>query len=161
MLDMNLTVRNVIIMAEALVECAVAILDFPGNFASVMPTPFRTRPTRSKLTRSISRIFPQKIFFSSKCKNVDSLYPDAICSNRGSCQCGVCSCFEDSRGRIYGQFCECDDFSCIQVKVIWSRFSSIVLSLSVTLEWWPDVFWPWRLRLWDLQMSSRMGRRWL
>lgn len=44
-----------------------------------------------------------------------------VCSGRGECACGTCSCFRTSDGmmqpgdkprRIYGTYCECDDFSC-------------------------------------------------
>ena len=35
------------------------------------------------------------------------------CSGRGVCRCGVCECYQKSLDeRIYGQFCECDNFSC-------------------------------------------------
>jgi len=35
------------------------------------------------------------------------------CSGRGVCRCGVCECYQKSfEERIYGQFCECDNFSC-------------------------------------------------
>ncbi|KAI1307715.1 Integrin beta-PS [Halotydeus destructor] len=35
------------------------------------------------------------------------------CAGRGVCRCGVCECFQKSyEERIYGQFCECDNFSC-------------------------------------------------
>jgi len=46
----------------------------------------------------------------TKCTNGNDTKP---CSGRGQCLCGVCECiskgFED---RIYGTFCECDNFSC-------------------------------------------------
>lgn len=36
-----------------------------------------------------------------------------VCSGRGVCRCGVCECFHKSLDeRIYGQYCECDNFSC-------------------------------------------------
>ncbi|KAM5336674.1 integrin beta-5 [Glossophaga mutica] len=35
-----------------------------------------------------------------------------LCSGRGECSCSQCSCFESEFGKIYGPFCECDNFSC-------------------------------------------------
>lgn len=36
-----------------------------------------------------------------------------ICSGRGSCACGKCSCYPGGNNqRIYGPYCECDNFSC-------------------------------------------------
>uniref|UniRef100_UPI00358E51B5 integrin beta-6-like isoform X3 n=1 Tax=Myxine glutinosa TaxID=7769 RepID=UPI00358E51B5 len=37
----------------------------------------------------------------------------AECSARGQCTCGSCNCYDSDYGRVYGQHCECDDFSCI------------------------------------------------
>lgn len=36
------------------------------------------------------------------------------CSGRGACRCGVCDCFprHDSKEKVTGQYCECDNFSC-------------------------------------------------
>ncbi|CAM9102926.1 unnamed protein product, partial [Lampetra planeri] len=39
-----------------------------------------------------------------------------ICSGRGECSCNQCLCFESEFGKIYGSFCECDDFSCARHK---------------------------------------------
>jgi hypothetical protein len=61
---------------------------------------------------SVSQTLRNSCNFSSKCKNDNSLNPDLICSGRGDCNCGICSCNFDTRGRIYGAVCECDDFSC-------------------------------------------------
>ncbi|CAF5045608.1 unnamed protein product, partial [Rotaria socialis] len=38
-----------------------------------------------------------------------------ICSGRGQCACGRCKCETttiEAGQRIYGDYCECDDFSC-------------------------------------------------
>ncbi|CAG0919657.1 unnamed protein product [Notodromas monacha] len=39
---------------------------------------------------------------------------EILCSGRGDCVCGECQCFPRSNPEetIYGQFCECDNFSC-------------------------------------------------
>lgn len=39
---------------------------------------------------------------------------DVECSGKGTCVCGQCSCNkrDNPEERIYGQFCECDNFSC-------------------------------------------------
>ncbi|KAK3520705.1 hypothetical protein QTP70_030581 [Hemibagrus guttatus] len=43
--------------------------------------------------------------------------PDAaICSGRGDCVCGQCSCHSKDFGKVWGKYCECDDFSCILSK---------------------------------------------
>lgn len=41
-----------------------------------------------------------------------------ICSGRGECSCNQCLCFESEFGKIYGSYCECDDFSCARHKGI-------------------------------------------
>ncbi|XP_051786270.1 integrin beta-5 [Erpetoichthys calabaricus] len=41
-----------------------------------------------------------------------------MCSGRGECSCNQCLCFESEFGKIYGTFCECDDFSCARHKGI-------------------------------------------
>uniref|UniRef100_A0A4W4EDL3 Integrin beta n=1 Tax=Electrophorus electricus TaxID=8005 RepID=A0A4W4EDL3_ELEEL len=41
-----------------------------------------------------------------------------VCSGRGECTCNQCWCFESEFGKIYGTFCECDDFSCARHKGI-------------------------------------------
>ncbi|XP_033875300.3 integrin beta-5-like [Acipenser ruthenus] len=41
-----------------------------------------------------------------------------ICSGRGECSCSQCLCYESEFGKIYGTFCECDDFSCARHKGI-------------------------------------------
>uniref|UniRef100_A0A8C9WT91 Integrin beta n=1 Tax=Scleropages formosus TaxID=113540 RepID=A0A8C9WT91_SCLFO len=35
-----------------------------------------------------------------------------ICSGRGECVCGQCSCHSRDYGKIYGKYCQCDDVSC-------------------------------------------------
>uniref|UniRef100_A0A452VML5 Integrin beta n=1 Tax=Ursus maritimus TaxID=29073 RepID=A0A452VML5_URSMA len=39
-----------------------------------------------------------------------------LCSGRGECSCNQCSCFESEFGKIYGSFCQCDNFSCARNK---------------------------------------------
>ncbi|KAG2458799.1 ITB6 protein, partial [Polypterus senegalus] len=39
------------------------------------------------------------------------------CSGQGECYCGQCVCHPSSFGRIYGAYCECNDFSCDMVTV--------------------------------------------
>ncbi|XP_067460333.1 integrin beta-5 [Thunnus thynnus] len=41
-----------------------------------------------------------------------------ICSGRGECSCNQCLCYQSEFGKIYGSFCECDDFSCARHKGI-------------------------------------------
>lgn len=51
------------------------------------------------------------IALEAKCKATnDSL----VCSGRGICKCGVCSCFPRANPDeiVSGQFCECDNFNC-------------------------------------------------
>ncbi|XP_038607204.1 integrin beta-6 [Tachyglossus aculeatus] len=38
------------------------------------------------------------------------------CSGRGDCYCGQCVCHLSTYGRIYGPYCECDNFSCVRHK---------------------------------------------
>ncbi|XP_034536798.1 integrin beta-6 [Notolabrus celidotus] len=40
----------------------------------------------------------------------------SICSGQGQCYCGQCVCEASSFGRIYGPFCECDDYSCARFR---------------------------------------------
>ncbi|XP_022049314.1 integrin beta-3-like [Acanthochromis polyacanthus] len=43
--------------------------------------------------------------------------PDSpICSSRGDCLCGQCSCHSNEFGQVWGKFCECDDFNCLRFK---------------------------------------------
>ncbi|XP_029954227.1 integrin beta-6 isoform X1 [Salarias fasciatus] len=37
-----------------------------------------------------------------------------ICNGQGQCYCGQCVCHASSFGRIYGRYCECDNYSCVR-----------------------------------------------
>ncbi|KAM9410120.1 integrin beta-6 [Pholidichthys leucotaenia] len=39
-----------------------------------------------------------------------------ICNGQGQCYCGQCVCHPSSFGRIYGPFCECDNYSCVRFR---------------------------------------------
>nr|XP_061796037.1 integrin beta-6 [Nerophis lumbriciformis] len=39
-----------------------------------------------------------------------------ICSGQGQCYCGKCTCDASSFGRIYGPYCECDNYSCVRFR---------------------------------------------
>uniref|UniRef100_A0A7N6BN44 Integrin beta n=1 Tax=Anabas testudineus TaxID=64144 RepID=A0A7N6BN44_ANATE len=39
-----------------------------------------------------------------------------ICSGQGQCYCGQCVCHPSSFGRIYGPYCECDNYSCVRFR---------------------------------------------
>ncbi|KAG9266565.1 integrin beta-6 [Astyanax mexicanus] len=39
-----------------------------------------------------------------------------MCSGQGECFCGQCVCHPSSFGRVYGKYCECDDFSCLRFR---------------------------------------------
>uniref|UniRef100_A0A8C7K3S2 Integrin beta n=1 Tax=Oncorhynchus kisutch TaxID=8019 RepID=A0A8C7K3S2_ONCKI len=41
---------------------------------------------------------------------------DPICSGRGNCVCGQCSCHTSGFGKVWGKYCECDDFNCLRFK---------------------------------------------
>ncbi|XP_062874622.1 integrin beta-3a [Trichomycterus rosablanca] len=36
------------------------------------------------------------------------------CNGQGDCICGQCSCYSRDYGKVWGKYCECDDFSCIR-----------------------------------------------
>ncbi|XP_075440495.1 integrin beta-3 isoform X2 [Ascaphus truei] len=38
------------------------------------------------------------------------------CSRRGECVCGQCVCHNNDFGKVWGTFCECDNFSCLRYK---------------------------------------------
>ncbi|XP_041673033.1 integrin beta-3a [Cheilinus undulatus] len=43
--------------------------------------------------------------------------PDSpMCSGRGNCLCGQCSCHTSEFGQVWGKYCECDDFNCLRFK---------------------------------------------
>lgn len=39
-----------------------------------------------------------------------------MCSARGDCVCGQCSCHTNEFGQVWGRYCECDDFNCLRYK---------------------------------------------
>uniref|UniRef100_A0A8C2A8M4 Integrin beta n=1 Tax=Cyprinus carpio TaxID=7962 RepID=A0A8C2A8M4_CYPCA len=39
-----------------------------------------------------------------------------VCSGRGDCVCGQCACRSTDFGKVWGPYCECDDFSCLRSK---------------------------------------------
>ncbi|XP_013878237.1 integrin beta-3 [Austrofundulus limnaeus] len=39
-----------------------------------------------------------------------------MCSGRGDCLCGQCSCHANDFGQVWGKYCECDDFNCLRFK---------------------------------------------
>ncbi|KAM4630011.1 integrin beta-6 [Polymixia lowei] len=39
-----------------------------------------------------------------------------LCSGQGECYCGQCVCHASSFGRVYGPYCECDDYSCVRFR---------------------------------------------
>ncbi|XP_012729890.2 integrin beta-6 isoform X1 [Fundulus heteroclitus] len=39
-----------------------------------------------------------------------------ICNGQGDCYCGQCVCHASSFGRIYGPYCECDNYSCVRFR---------------------------------------------
>lgn len=39
-----------------------------------------------------------------------------VCSGEGQCYCGQCVCHASAFGRIYGQYCECDNYSCVRFR---------------------------------------------
>uniref|UniRef100_A0A673XEA4 Integrin beta n=1 Tax=Salmo trutta TaxID=8032 RepID=A0A673XEA4_SALTR len=41
---------------------------------------------------------------------------DPICGGRGNCVCGQCSCHTSGFGKVWGKYCECDDFNCLRFK---------------------------------------------
>ncbi|CAN2389826.1 extracellular matrix protein binding [Pristimantis euphronides] len=51
----------------------------------------------------------EKGYQSENCKQSAS---ESECSGRGSCLCGKCYCSKTKLGKIYGRYCEMDNFSC-------------------------------------------------
>lgn len=46
----------------------------------------------------------------------DPLHAPPICNGRGDCVCGECVCHASSYGKVWGRFCECDNFNCLRYK---------------------------------------------
>ncbi|KFO26062.1 Integrin beta-8 [Fukomys damarensis] len=53
--------------------------------------------------------FDEGGFLSEGCK---SQRDQPVCSGRGVCICGKCLCHKTKLGKVYGNYCEKDDFSC-------------------------------------------------
>ncbi|KAM6904577.1 integrin beta-3-like [Xenentodon cancila] len=53
---------------------------------------------------------------SSDDANCISKAGSPICGGRGGCLCGQCSCHANEFGKVWGKFCECDDFNCLRFK---------------------------------------------
>lgn len=53
--------------------------------------------------------FDEDQFPSESCK---SHKDQPVCSGRGVCICGKCLCHNIKLGKVYGKYCEKDDFSC-------------------------------------------------
>ncbi|XP_047456541.1 integrin beta-5 [Mugil cephalus] len=51
--------------------------------------------------------------YHSACREAEG---KQVCSGRGECSCNQCLCYDSEFGKIYGSFCECDDFSCARHK---------------------------------------------
>ncbi|XP_056375705.1 integrin beta-8 [Hyla sarda] len=51
----------------------------------------------------------EKEYQSENCKQSPS---ESECSGRGTCLCGKCYCSKTKLGKIYGKYCEIDNFSC-------------------------------------------------
>ncbi|XP_035253027.1 integrin beta-3-like isoform X1 [Anguilla anguilla] len=52
------------------------------------------------------------------CSPPSSGPPEAqpICNGRGDCICGQCICHASSFGKVWGRYCECDNFNCLRYK---------------------------------------------
>ncbi|XP_044149121.1 integrin beta-8 [Bufo gargarizans] len=48
----------------------------------------------------------------SQSENCNQSPSDSECSGRGTCLCGKCYCSKTKLGKIYGKYCEMDNFSC-------------------------------------------------
>ncbi|XP_041836443.1 integrin beta-6 [Melanotaenia boesemani] len=53
---------------------------------------------------------------SSLLSNCLATNDSEICNGQGHCYCGKCSCHASSFGRIYGPYCECDNYSCVRFR---------------------------------------------
>ncbi|KAL1021869.1 hypothetical protein UPYG_G00019090 [Umbra pygmaea] len=72
-------------------ECGICVCD-PGYMGS-----------RCECTEDNDQI--------GNCKTSDAT---ELCSGQGECYCGQCVCQPSSFGRVYGAYCECNDFSCVR-----------------------------------------------
>lgn len=59
-----------------------------------------------------------------------------VCSGRGDCLCGQCSCHANEFGQVWGKYCQCDDFNCLRFRgeLCSSKFVLIFRLLQVPAE---------------------------
>lgn len=53
---------------------------------------------------------------SALLSNCQESAESALCSGQGQCYCGQCVCHASSFGRIYGRYCQCDNYSCVRFR---------------------------------------------
>lgn len=79
-----------------------------------------------------------------------------VCSGRGECSCNQCLCYESEFGKIYGRFCECDDFSCARHKGILCSGEAAIAVLIETVLLQTDVVL--RAAAWLFTGASKAGQ---
>ncbi|XP_067865176.1 integrin beta-8 isoform X2 [Heterodontus francisci] len=62
-----------------------------------------------RVTNSSCKELPQEQCLIENCRQYKE---QPVCSNRGICNCGKCICYQTKLGRVFGKYCELDDFSC-------------------------------------------------
>lgn len=86
-----------------------------------------------------------------------------VCSGQGRCYCGQCVCHASSFGRIYGPYCECDDYSCARFRGelcggerrSFCFYSPVVAERPVSPAAFPRR--PRRVRLRQVPLRERLG----